>query len=240
MINSESSFADRLQRAQQLKAALSTFNPAFAPADENLGTVEFGAFLDEIQALNTSVAYAETAWREGVAERKEMARDIRDRGLRVLARVKSHAAWTRQLPPVKSAVAALRGYRTRAPKLPPDQPRAGRRAPTTDQSFGAVKVLLDRLIAALNRVPNYDTGAPEEISLATLNSLASAFDGLNRSVADLEQGLTAARVPRLAAYDLEDGNTPGLRARMRAIKESVKSQYRASSPQYAQVKGIKL
>ncbi len=240
MANTESSFFDRLQRGQQLKAALTTFNPAFAPADDRLGTAEFSDFLDEIEALNTGVADMEMAWKDGVASRQELAKDIRERTLRVLARVKSNVAWTRQLPPVKAAADALRGYRTPAPKPPPDQPPAGRRAPATDQSYADIKGLLDKLLAALNRVPNYDTGAPADITIATLNSLATLLDAQNRMVAGQEQAVAAARAPRLAAYESEDAAAPGLRARMKAIKESVKSQYGSASPEYAQVKGIKV
>lgn len=240
MPNTESSFADRLQRAQQLKAALPTFTPAYSPADERLGTAEFGDFLDEVAALNTRVHDMETAWRDGAAARQELVKDIKARALRVLARVKSHVAWTRQLPPVKSAADALRGYRTPAPKPPPDQPPAGRRNPATDLSFADIKNLLDKLIAALNRVPNYDTGSPVDLTLATLNSLATVLDGQNRVMAGLEQGLAAARAPRLAAYESEDVSAPGLRVRMKAIKESVKSQYGSASAEYAQVKGIRV
>ena len=89
-------------------------------------------------------------------------------------------------------------------------------------------------------MPTYDTGAPVEISIPTLTAVSTQLDGQSRVVAGLEQALTAARAPRLAAYDSEDPAAPGLRVQMLAIKDSVKSQYGASSAEYLQVKGIKV
>ena len=127
MANSESSFADRLQRAEQMRAALDTFDPAFSPADSRLGVDQFGDFLEQIGALNTAVSTAETAWRDGASVRQELVKDIKARALRALARGRSNVTWTRPLPPVKSAADALRGYRAPAPQPARGKAPAGAR-----------------------------------------------------------------------------------------------------------------
>ena len=62
-----------------------------------------------------------------------------------------------------------------------------------------------------------------------------------RGTAKAVKGLGTSRFPQCAARaETEDASAPGLRVRMKAIKESVKSQYGSSSAEYAQVRGIKV
>jgi transposase len=159
-----------------------------------------------------------------------------------------------QLIPVLGSISSAAGkigttlvdsgyYSAAAPKLPSnpesDAPAATART-KTDQSFGDIKNLLDKLIAALGRVSGYDTGAPVDITIASLRSLATQLDGLNQMVAGKEQALAAARGPRNAAYDIDLPGSPCLRTRMLAAKEATKSQFGTASAEYAQVKGIKV
>ena len=235
MANPEASFADRLQRGNQLQAAIDGFNPAFAPADADLLPPAFAQYLLDLGALNVAVAEAGADWTGDVAARAAKVVDIKARALRALARVKSKAAWKMQLPAVKTAADNLRGYRTPTPKPPAEGP-----APKTrqkgDQSFGDIKALTDKLVAALGKMADYDTGCPSDISVAGLAAQSLQLDGLNQLVAGREQALAAARAPRKNAYDGEGG----LKEKMLAIKEGVKSQYGSQSPEFLQIKGIRV
>jgi hypothetical protein len=75
-----------------------------------------------------------------------------------------------------------------------------------------------------------------DISSAGLSALATQLDGLNQLVAGKEQAFAAARAPRTAAYDGENG----LKEKMLAIKESTRSQCGPQSPQFLQVKSIRV
>lgn len=241
-MNTERSFADRLQRAWQLHAALTTFMPAFVPPNAALLPATFADFLESLAELNLNVNSAEMSWKEGSAARLALVKDLQNRALLALSRVKSNAAWKQQVPMVKSAADHLRGYRAATQPLPPDAPAEEKpRTTQVNQSFGDVKVLLDKLIEALKWVPNYDTGVPVGISLSSLLALSTQLDGLNKLMAGKEQSLAAARAPRSLAYDLDQPPRLCLRSQMLAIKEAVKSQYGGTkSPEYLQVKSIKV
>lgn len=62
MANSETSFADRLQRGSSLYAALFGFTPPFAPADPLLLPAAFATFLDGLGGMNQAAATAEAEW----------------------------------------------------------------------------------------------------------------------------------------------------------------------------------
>lgn len=234
MANTESSFADRLQRGRSMKSAVSGFVPPFVPPDATLLPAAFDLFLDGLDTHNTGVAAAEADWKDDVADRIALVKDIKARALRTSARVKSNVDWKAQYPAVKAAAEALRGYRIPRPKAEPQPqvvlPKARQQG---DQSFGDVKNLLDKLIAALGHVSGYDTGAPADLTIATLTALSTELDALNQVVATKEQALIAARVKRVTAYET-------LKEKMKAIKEAAMSQYGSRSAQHSQVRAIRV
>jgi hypothetical protein len=236
MANTERSYADRLQRGRELHAASSGFTPGFAPVDVSLEPDAFEEFLDGLDTLNNAVVTAVSGWQDSAGSRSELVTEIKARALRASSRVKSNTAWKAKLPQVKTAADNLRGYRTAKPKPPEDgsPPPKGRQQ--GDQSFGDIKVLLDKLIAALGTVPGYDASAPADISTAGLQALSTQLDGLNKLVAGREQALASVRSPRKEGYDGENG----LSEKMKAIKEATKSQYGGQSTQFLQVKGIRV
>lgn len=236
MANSETTFADRQQRGREMQALTLTFVPTFAPADINLGPTPFNTFLDSLTTLNTTVATAEAVWKGNVAVRAGIVVDIKARALRASSRVKSNVLWKASVPAVKAAADNVRGYRVAKVKSPPDVTPPVLTAPRADQSYADFKGLLDKLIAALNVVSGYSTGAPGDLTVLSLTALSTSLDTSNKLVAANEATLTAARAPRLAAYDAAD---TGLRAKMQAIKEATKSQYGSQSAQFQQIKGIK-
>lgn len=242
MANTESSFADRLQRGRQLHAAIADFSPAFEPADPAIAPAALGEFLDELNAMNQAVTAAEADWKDSTTTRAALVTEIKSRALRAGARVKSNSAWKAQQPAVKAAADALRGYRPSAPKAAADpaEPKSSPRSAKTDQSYGDVKVLLDKLIAALMRVPGYDVSAPADIRIASLQALSTQLDGLNQMVAGKEQALSAMRSPRNAAYDQDLPGALCLKSRMLAAKAATKSQYGNASSQHGQIKGIRV
>lgn len=234
MPESETSYADRLQRGRSMKSAIAGFIPPFAPPDATLLPAAFDTFLNGLNTLNTTAATKKADWQSSVADRIAMVKDIKARALRVSSHVKSNAAWKAQFPAVKAAAEALRGYRIPKPKAEPHpevvQPKARQQG---DQSFADIKNLLDKLTAALGHVPTYDTGAPADLTIATLSALATDLDALNQLVATKEQALISARTKRAAGYET-------LKDKMKAIKEAAVSQYGSRSPQHTQVRAIRV
>ena len=239
MANTELSYADRLQRGRDMQTATVGFSPAFAPVDSTLGAASFLTFLDGLDTLNTEVGTLLGQYTTGVAQRTPMVEDIKDRSLRVLSLIKSNAVWKAFLPAIKSLVDKIRGNTPKPPKPPapgesPGSPPAKKRN-KGEQSFGDIETNFEKLIALLAGVPGY-TPPAADLTVANLTTLANDFAAKNLAMSSLGNQLGMKQKARSDAYD---GDT-GLRARMKAIKEAVRSQYGSSSPEYEQVKGIAL
>ena len=240
---SERSFADRLQRARQLNAATDGFAPPFAPADPSLAPAAFGSFLDGLDTSNLAVATALAAWQEGATARSALVTRLKADTLRALARVKSNPAWKAHVPAVKAAADKLRGYKTAKPAPPaepqPDQPAATPAKPAREQgdrSYADIKQQGEVLLAALRRIAGFDTGAPVDLTTGALGALVGQLGSANQSVAGKEQALAGNRAIRRSGFDGEGG----LSARMKAIKDGVRSQYGQGSQQFLQIKSIRL
>jgi hypothetical protein len=237
MAQSESSYSDRLQRARQIQAAIEGFLPPFAPADSSLAGTVFVAFLDNAEAANLAIASKLADWKDTVSTRSNLLSNIKARVLRASARVKSNPNWAKHVPAVKALADKLRGYRTTTPKPPTEngtEPKAAREK--GDQSYADIKNQLDLFNAALKKISGFDTNAPVDITIASLVAVSSQFLALNSLIASNVQALSATRSARLALYD----GAEGLSAKLKAIKESAKSQYGTNSSQYNQIKPIRI
>ena len=236
---SETTFADRLQRGRDMQAAIAIFSPAFDPADPTLAATAFMNFLDALDQLNTETSTFVTSYTNGTAERMTMVAEIKDVALRVLSYLKSNPAWKKYLPGIKSLVDKIRGTSARRAKPPaatetPGSPQAKKRN-KGEQSFGEIDTNFDRLVAALGSVPGY-APTTADLTIANLTARAAAYSAKNATMSTLGQTVGLKQRDRSAGYD-GDG---GLREKMKAIKQAVRAQYGSSSAEYAQVKGIDL
>ena len=175
----------------------------------------------------------------GMSQRTPMIVDIRDRAARVLAYIKSNTAWTEFVPGIKAYVDKIRGNRTRASKPPtsgetPGSPPAKKRN-KGELSFGDIEENFGKMIAMLDSVPGYAPPATE-LSIANLTTLATTFATKNLTMATLGNEIGMKQRARLTGYD----GPGGLREKMKAIKDAVKSQYGSNSAEYQQVKGLGL
>ena len=239
MAISETSFADRLQRGRDMQTATAVFTPAFAPADASLAAAAFLTFLDLIDVQNTTVGTLLGQITTGANQRDAMVLDIKDRALRVLSFVKSNAAWKSFLPQIKRLADKIRGYRT-ARATPPASGEAPGSEPAKkrsqgEQSHGEIKENLEQLVAALGSIPGYAPAAAD-LTIASLTTLAADYAAKNAAMAALYRQAGMEQKDRLENYD----GPSGLREKMKAIKQAVRSQYGSNSAEYQQVKGIAL
>ena len=237
MAQSETSFADRLQRARQIHSATLGCVPVFAPADASLAGAAFSTFLQNANTASLSVANALIDWKDTVASRIKLLVELKARVLRANARVKSNPSWASHVPTIKALADKIRGQRTPAPKPPKEEGAAPAvKREQGDQSYADIKNHLDQFTAALKKITNYDLNAPVDITTASLSATASQLQAQSSLIASHVQALSAARAARLAMYD----GPSGLSAKLKAIKESVKSQYGNGSMQYNQIKSLRI
>jgi len=98
-------------------------------------------------------------------------------------------------------------------------------------------MLFGKFSVVVNKITGYLSVPGSGLAVAELEALRVAYLALNMAVSDAEVTLEAAIATWSSLYKDED---TGLSARMKAIKKAVRSQYKATSAEYAQVKGIKL
>jgi hypothetical protein len=222
-----------------LQTAVAGFSPAFAPVDASLAPAAFLTFLNSLDAMGTDVGTAVGLYTNGVQRRTPMMADIQDRALRVLSLVKSNASWAAFLPNIKKLVDKIRGNTPKQPKPPapgegPGSPPAKKRN-TGEQSFADIEDNFEKLIAALGSVPGY-TPPASDLTIANLTTLATDFAAKNLAMSTLGNTIGMKQKARLEAFD----GPGGLKEKMKAIKEAVRSQYGSTSAEYEQVKGIKV
>lgn len=239
MAISETSFADRYGRGQQLHAAVSSFVPPFAPAFSALEPANFLAFLANLDTLNTDVATLTGTYSTEVAARTELIKDAKNRAQRALRYVESNPAWANYVPSVKRPVDKIRGNRPSRPRPPaageqPGSPQARQRN-QGEQSYAEIAENLQQLIAAVQSVSGYAPPAAV-ISIAELQTLSSNLSAKNSSMAALAVQVGNKQKERLEAFD----GPGGLKELMKATKKAVAAQYGTDSSEYAQVKSIRV
>jgi hypothetical protein len=236
MAISETTFADRLQRARQLQTTVAGFMPAFAPIDASLAATPFGTFIDDLDTLNTTTGTLVSQYSTEVPLREDMVKLIKRLAAQVLSLVKSNPVWKNHVPAIKSLADKIRGVRPKAPKpVPPppgETPAAAKRRNSGEQGFGDIEENFERLIAALGGITGYTPPAPE-ITIANLTTTANAYAAKNLSMATLFAQLTTSQRDRADGFGQ-------LRDKMKAIKQAIRGQYGPGSPEADQVGPILL
>jgi hypothetical protein len=240
----EKSFADRLQRGQQLQALIASFTPAFAPSDADLTAGAFQTFLEDLDELTQEVAATDASLSEAVYDRQTLTQNLKVVALRVKDLVQSNVAWKKWHRSVGAAADKVRGYvlpkKDARPRTDPPPNTPPRRAPSgslSQQSYGDVEKLFAKLIEAVKKIPTYAPPVDSGLGLTDLQGLASQMVDVNDLCAQQEANYREAVRARLEPF--EDPET-GLNAKMKAIKKAVRAQYGASSLPYAGVRTIRV
>lgn len=237
MAESERSFADRLQKAQQLRDACAGFAPVYSTPPQGTTLPAFTTKIAGCDADHQAVESAEILWSEAVERRTGIADTIRTTATQLLNYIKSSTAWKTKLPKAKQFADAIRGIKH--PRKAPAPAPPGGTAPKRRQRGGQSYAELERNWRALVTLAGGLAGfAPTDvkIQLGTINGLLSSIRGVNSEISASEATLGEAQQVRQQGFYEEDA---GLESLFLAVKTNVKGQYGTASPQWAQVKGMK-
>jgi hypothetical protein len=242
MASSEQSFADRHARAQSMHDEIAGFTPAFAPQDPNLTPSAFQSYVNAVEAQNDAVSEAESVLSPLTDSRLVAAAALKDKALRVKDFVGANVAWKKYLPAITKAADAVRGYVISKKATPPPAgttpapAKKARQGSRSQQGYADLEKLFGKLIAQVAKITGYTAPANSGLTKAELDTQDGTFTNLNDEVSTAESNLSEAQRIRKDYYDGENG----LKEKMKCIKKAVRSQYGASSTQYAAVKGIAL
>ena len=242
MAISENSFADRLNRGNDMHAIIDGFNPLFTPEDPNIAPGAFQSYLNGVEQANDDVSDAEATLTPMTDERFASADALKDKALRLKDHVGANIAWKKHIKAVSAAADAVRGYR--APKKPaapapgatPVPPKPARQGARSQQGFADLEKLFGKLISQIKKVTGFSAAANSGLTIAAIEAQDAAFTLLNDNVSTAEANLDEAQRIRKDYYDGENG----LSEKMKCIKKAVRAQYGIKSTQYAAVNAVKL
>ncbi len=232
MANSESTFADKLGRAQNLQSAVAGYTPAFAPADVSLKPPAFKTFIESIETANETLDDKRGTYSVYTGERLAMVKDIKARAQRAMSYIKSNSAWAKRYESAKLIYDKLRGYTPANVKAPEgDTVTEKKKVKVGQQSFSDIEGLFSKLITALGKVPRYAPPAAE-LTIAELTGLDDAFSAMSDDIGTVAAEISVLVRERAALYE-------ELSDKAQSIKAAVSSQYGPKSAEFTTIKGLK-
>jgi hypothetical protein len=238
----EQSFTDRLQRAFEMKDIIALFTPAYNPGAPAAGELDlrlpaFTTRLNSLSQLNEIVADTAAMYGQTAMDRAAHLDRVLAAATSVLAYLRSKKGTLGTLLRGSEVIVKrMRGARPKkkaAPPAPGDVPPAPERN-RGQQSYMEQAGHLSTLINLLTGRPGYAPPAGHPAELANLGALLSSFRSYNVTICQQDGELIHAESARYMAYYKPND---GLHDHFHAIKEAVKGQYGATSPQYTSLAG---
>ena len=233
----EQSARDRQTRAELLRDMTIGFAPPFNPSDTTLASGPFTTFLVSVNTSNNLIDTQEGSYKTTAKQRSDLATLLKKRATQIVGRLKSNSVWAGEYASAKQAADRLRGSRLYQPKPPTDAntPTQVQTRNRGEQAYAEMAAHFERLMNTATGAPGWSTGAPLEVTLATLTGLLNQIKALNTTLSTLDATLTTNREKRKILYYAPKG----LQEKFQAIKDSIKGQYGQASAEYQAAKGIK-
>ena len=232
---SETGHAKNVANLQDLISFVTGYGATYNPTKNALKLPQLTALATASQASLADVVTKNTAYNNKVNERVVAFSNLKALSTRLINALQTTDATTQKVADAKAFNKKLQGVRAKAVTTPPD-PNAP--APTTistsQQSYDQQIQHLAGIISVLQTEPSY---APNEndLKIVTLTAKQADLTAKNNAVATAYTNVSNSRIAR-------DTNlyatTTGLFDIATEVKKYVKSVYGATSPQFAQIKGI--
>lgn len=238
----EQSYTDRLQRGFEMHDIIAEFDPVYAPGapigeELDLRLPAFQAKLTATELLHNAAVDAAQAYSQTATDREKHLETVLAAGTSVLAYLRSKKkTLSTLLRGADKIVKRMRGARPKKKKTPLPE---GEAPPAAERNRGQQSYMeqaghLRTLINLLTGKPGYAPAATHPAHLNHLNTLLSSLRSFNTAICQQDADLIHAESERYEAFFEED---TGLHDYFHAMKESVKSQYGATSTQYGDIAG---
>ena len=232
---SETGHAKNVANLQDLISFVTGYGATYNPTKNALKLPQLNALATASQASLADVVTKNTAYNNKVNERVVAFSNLKALSTRLINALQTTDATTQKVADAKAFNKKLHGVRAKAVTTPPDPNTP---APTTistsQQSYDQQIQHLAGIISVLQTEPSY---APNEndLKIVTLTAKQADLTAKNNAVATAYTNVSNSRIAR-------DTNlyatTTGLFDIATEVKKYVKSVYGATSPQFAQIKGI--
>ena len=232
---SETGNAKNVANLQDLISFVTGYGATYNPTKNALKLPQLTALATTSQASLADVITKNTAYNNKVNERVVAFSNLKSLSTRLINALQTTDATTQKVADAKLFNKKMQGVRAKAVETPID-PNAP--APTTistsQQSYDQQIQHLAGIISVLQSEPSY---APNEIDLkiVTLTAKQADLTAKNNGVATAYTNISNSRISRDTTLY---GTDTGLFDIATEVKKYVKSVFGATSPQFAQVKGI--
>ena len=232
---SETGHAKNVANLQDLISFVIGYGATYNPTKNSLKLAELNALVAISQTNLADVITKNTAYNGKVNDRVIAFKDLKSLSTRLINALQTTDATTQKVADAKAFNKKMQGVRAKAITTPTDPNTP---APTTistsQQSYDSQIQHLAGIISVLESETSY---APNEtdLQIATLTAKQTDLTAKNNAVANAYTNVSNSRISRDTTLY---ATTTGLFDIATEVKKYVKSIYGATSPQFAQVKGI--
>jgi len=232
----ETGHAKNVENWQKMIAACTGFGGDYKPSNVSIQLGSMTTLHTEVEGLMDGVQTSIVPWKNKVADRENIYTGVRPRTTQILAAFKACGAAANKVDNMKTYQRQVHGARAKAkpvddPNTPEDESKGNS---VSHQSYVQVAESFSQMVELMAAEPLY-TPNETHLQVATNTTLLASMEAANDDVINAVpawKNSMASRNARL--YDDADS----IFERQKLVKEYVKSLYGASSPQYAQVKGL--
>jgi hypothetical protein len=233
---SESGHAKNVANLQSLIAFVTAYGASYNPSKNALKLPQLTALATASQASLGDVVTKSTAFNNKTNERAEAFSNLKPLSTRVVNALQITDATAKKVEDAKGFNQKLQGSKSRKIETLTDpNAEAPKTISTSQQSFDQQIQHFAGLISVLQSETSY---APNETELkvAALTAKQTDLTAKNNAVATAYTAVSNSRIARNTLFYKEE---TGLLDIVADVKKYIKSIYGATSPQFAQVKGLK-
>ena len=232
---SETGHAKNVANFQDLIAFVTGYGASYNPNKNALKLPQLIALHTAAQANLAEVVTKNTLYNNKVNERVAAFKDLKSLSTRLINALQTTDATPEKIANAKTFNKKMQGVRAKATETPTDpNTPAPSTISTSQQSYDQQIQHLAGIISVLETEPSY---APNEVDLqiATLTAKQADLTAKNSAVATAYTNVSNSRIARDTTIY---GADTGLFDIATEVKKYVKSVFGATSPQFAQIKGI--
>jgi hypothetical protein len=233
---SETGHAKNVANFQSLIAFVTGYGTTYNPSKNALKLPQLIALKAEADTKLADVVTKNTTYNNKVSERVIAFSGLKSLSTRLVNALQTTDASDQVIKDAKGFNKKMQGQRASATATTPTDPNAP--APTTistsQQSYTQQIQHLAGLIAVLESEPSY-TPNETDLKVATLVAKQNELTTKNNEVATSYANISNARIARNTTLYSTEGSVFDVAS---DVKKYIKSIYGATSPEFAQVKGI--
>lgn len=232
---SETGHAKNVANLQDLISFVTGYGVTYNPNKNALKLPQLTALYTASQASLADVVTKNTVYNNTVNERVVAFKDLKSLSTRLINALQTTDATSEKVADAKAFNKKMQGIRAKAVETPADpNVPAPNTISTSQQSYDQQIQHLAGIISVLQTEPSY---APNEtdLQIATLTAKQADLTAKNNAVSTAYTNVSNSRIARDTTIY---GTDTGLFDIATEVKKYIKSVFGATSPQFAQVKGI--